>query len=60
MCKKELPKRDKFGISEGLLVPSIFVVDTFIEKESVRKVEMLDISLALLTDDHAYTSPVGK
>lgn len=29
MCEKELPERDEFGIGQGLLVPSIFVLDTF-------------------------------
>jgi hypothetical protein len=43
MCEKELPERDEFGISKSLLVPSIFVLDTFTEQESVKKVEMLDI-----------------
>jgi hypothetical protein len=48
MCEKKLPERDEFRISEGLLVPSVFVFDTFIENESVRKVEMLYLVYSLM------------
>lgn len=42
MCEKELPKRDEFGIGQSLLVPSIFVLDTFLPSQSQsRRVEML-------------------
>ena len=62
MCEKELPKRDEFGVSEGLLVPPIFVFDTFAEKGISQEGcdDAVDQDSSVLTDDYAYTRAIGE
>lgn len=51
MCEKEFPERDEFGIREGLLVPSIFVLDA-LERKSQRGRSRCEIYLILLMITH--------
>lgn len=53
MCEKELPKRDEFGIGQSLLVPSIFVLDTFyrakVSQEALRCWDYTWVYLLMIT-----------